>query len=170
MKNVKKCKKSTKNTISSYPLRESTNFCMPTSFEEKTKTHFFWFIFRHFLLISGVKSLKKIKNLEKGLETAEKRVSTSFQVRAARESWSKYTACLLLDFSEIFWNLGKLQMRQLTTGTKNVQLSKVNDLEVQFLLLYICGLIPPQILARIQVLQILTSLYVFVETIWSSLR
>ena len=49
------------------------------------------FIFRRFLLISGVKLLKKVKIEQKCLKTAEKKVSTSFHVRTAPESWSKYT-------------------------------------------------------------------------------
>ena len=49
------------------------------------------FIFRCFLLISGVKSLKKVEKEQKRLKTAEKSSSTSFWVQAAPESWSKYT-------------------------------------------------------------------------------
>ena len=54
---------------------------MSTSFE----------IFRQFLLISGVKSLKKVSKWSKRLKKAEKSVSTSFRVCAAPKSWSKYT-------------------------------------------------------------------------------
>ena len=42
-------------------------------------------------MISGVKSLKKVWNEQKKLKTAEKSISTSFQVHAAPESWLKYT-------------------------------------------------------------------------------
>ena len=40
------------------------------------------------------KPLKKVKIEQKSLKTAEKKVSTSFQVRAAPESWSKYTTVI----------------------------------------------------------------------------
>ena len=42
-----------------HPLRESTSFCMLTSFEEWTNITFL-FIFTRFVLISGVKSLIKV--------------------------------------------------------------------------------------------------------------
>ena len=79
--------------ISMYPLRESTSFYMSISFEEKTKTekNRFLFVFRHFFLISDVKSLKKVGNEQKRLKTAEKSSSTTFWVHAAPKSWSKYT-------------------------------------------------------------------------------
>ena len=76
-----------KKTISRYTLRESTSIFMSTSFEELTKK----FIFRCYFLISGVKSLEKVKNELKRLKTTEKSVLTSFWVCAAPESWSKYT-------------------------------------------------------------------------------
>ena len=44
-----------------------------------------------FLLISGVKSLKKIWMNKKGWQWLKKSVSTSFRVRAAPKSWSKCT-------------------------------------------------------------------------------
>ena len=44
----------------------------------KYKKKYFLFIIRHFLLISAVKSLKKVKNHQKRLKTAEKISSTSF--------------------------------------------------------------------------------------------
>ena len=47
---------------------------------------------RNILLISAVKSLKKVWNEQKkGQKMAEKNVSTSFRVLQAPESWSKYT-------------------------------------------------------------------------------
>ena len=54
----------------------------------------FLFIFRCFLLISGVKSLKKVENCQKRLKTAEKSSLTSFRVWAAPKSWSKYTTII----------------------------------------------------------------------------
>ena len=39
----------------------------------------------------SVKSMKKVKNEQNSLKTADKSVSTSFRVRAAPKSWSKYT-------------------------------------------------------------------------------
>ena len=55
------------------------------------QNHVFLFIFRCFLLISAVKSLKKVWNEQKRLKMAEKSISTSFWVPAAPKSWSKYT-------------------------------------------------------------------------------
>ena len=55
------------------------------------KTDFFKFISRGFLLISAVKSLKKVYNQQKSLKTAEKSSLASFQVLQAPESWSKYS-------------------------------------------------------------------------------
>ena len=49
------------------------------------------FFFRRFLLISAVITEKGL-NEQKRLKTAEKSVSNSFQVCAAPESQSKYTA------------------------------------------------------------------------------
>ena len=60
-------------------------------FFSRLKKTFLLFIFRHFLLISGVKSMKNVWNKQKRLKTAEKRYSTSCWVCAAPESWSKYT-------------------------------------------------------------------------------
>ena len=71
-------------------LRELTSFCMSTSFEEKTKSHFF-FIFKCFLLISTVKSLKKLWNEQKRLTNGWKIFLTSFWVWAAPKRLSKYT-------------------------------------------------------------------------------
>ena len=52
------------------------------------------FIFKRFLLISDVKSLKKVWNEQKRLKKGWKNVSTSFWVRPAPKSWSKYTKLL----------------------------------------------------------------------------
>ena len=49
------------------------------------------FSFKHYFLISSVKSLKKVINEQKRLKTAEKSVLTSFRVPRAPESWFKYT-------------------------------------------------------------------------------
>ena len=49
------------------------------------------FYFRRFFLILGVKSLKKVKNEQIRLKAAGKTVLTSFWVRTAPKSWSKYT-------------------------------------------------------------------------------
>ena len=50
-------------------------------------------------------TLKKVKIDQKSLKTDEKKVLTSFQVRAAPESWSKYTTVdpiVLIFLSGIF--------------------------------------------------------------------
>ena len=47
--------------------------------------------FQHFFFFLNVKSPKKVLNEQKKLKTAQKSVSTSFWVRAAPVSWSKYT-------------------------------------------------------------------------------
>ena len=73
------------------PLRESISFCMSTSFEEYAKNNKNIFIFRRFLVISGVKSLKKVWNEQKRWKRLKKFISTSFCERLALESWSKYT-------------------------------------------------------------------------------
>ena len=49
-----------------------------------------------FMLILAVKSLKKLWNDQKGLTTAEKNASTSFCLRTAPKSWSKYTTNIFL--------------------------------------------------------------------------
>ena len=63
-----------KKTNLRYPLMESTSFCMSTSFEEKTKPRYFFLIFRRFLLISAMKSLKKLWNEQKRLKNGWKKM------------------------------------------------------------------------------------------------
>ena len=77
-----------KKIISRYPLRESTSFCMSTSFEEyikMQKKHYFvrFLDFRREITEKGLKWTKKV-------EYNFKNVLTSFRVRAPK-SWSKYT-------------------------------------------------------------------------------
>ena len=50
--------------------------------------------FKGFFLISDEKSLKKVWNEQKRLKTAQKSILTSFRVRAAPKSWSKYTTIM----------------------------------------------------------------------------
>ena len=69
-------KKNGKRQIQGIPSRSRPAFaCRPAlrSRQNLKINNFFLFIFRSFLLISGVKSLKKVKNEQKSLKTAEKK-------------------------------------------------------------------------------------------------
>ena len=76
--------------FSGTPLGSRPAFACRPALKSRQK-QVFLFIFRHFSVISAVKSLKKVWNEQKRLKTAEKSVSTSFWVRTAPKSWSKYT-------------------------------------------------------------------------------
>ena len=52
---------------------------------QNMKKHVFLFIFRQFLLISGMKSLKKVLNEQKRLKMAEKKFFD--QLSGARSTW-----------------------------------------------------------------------------------
>ena len=95
LKNVKKSIKSTeKRLFWGTPSGSRPAFaCRPAL--RSRQNHFF---FVRFLLISAVKSLKKLWNEQKCSKPAEKNVSTSFSVLQAPKSWSKYTAYALTSF------------------------------------------------------------------------